>query len=121
MSERKKSTKYARAFYARNPWLRSWQWAKRRCEDPRHRCYGSYGGRGVKFLLTKDEVRRLWERDGAGAMVRPTLDRIESEVHYTFENCRFVEFEQNASTADKRHWRTRTAIKDAEALGEVGL
>jgi hypothetical protein len=50
----------------------------------------AYGGRGIKCDLTQEQVRQMWVRDGAENMIKPTLDRIDSDGHYTFGNCRFL-------------------------------
>ena len=79
----------------RKPWYESWKSAKRRCEDVNHKSYRRYGGRGIQFLLTKDQVSFLWVRDNAGAMDRPRLDRIDVDKHYEIGNCRFITEAEN--------------------------
>ena len=79
----------------RKPWYESWKSAKRRCEDPNHKSYGRYGGRGIKFLLTKDEVSFLWTRDLGHLQERPRLDRKDVDGHYCLSNCRFIPEKEN--------------------------
>lgn len=47
--------------------------------------------------LTSVEAETFWKRDGADRMSRPSLDRIDTgpRKHYTFENCRFIEWDAN--------------------------
>ena len=80
------------------PWLNYFGWAKRRCIHSE-----SYIKKGIKFLLTLEETKKLWFRDKAELLKRPSLDRIDSTGHYTYDNCRFIEFYYNAmrSTLDK--------------------
>lgn len=59
--------------------------------------YYNYGGKGIECRLTHQEVKRLWERDEAWKLDRPSLDRVDPAKHYTFENCRFIELEENIS------------------------
>lgn len=74
----------------KKPWYESWKSAVRRCTDPNHKSYGRYGGRGIQFLLTKDEVSFLWTRDRAHLIEKPRLDRKEVDGHYCLDNCRFI-------------------------------
>lgn len=74
----------------KKPWYESWKSAKRRCTDINHKSYYRYGGRGILFLLTREEVALLWNRDQAHLMDRPRLDRIEVDSNYFLDNCRFI-------------------------------
>lgn len=69
--------------------------AKQRCGNKNDPKYNYYGGKGIKFLLTMNEIAELWKRDGADKMDRPSLDRIDNAGNYVFSNCRFVEFVEN--------------------------
>ena len=84
---------YARqlAYRKRNPWVRLLEYARRRCIDPNERSFSSHGGKGVSCLITLPEIKTLWERDNAAALKKPSLDRIDSELDYTFANCRIIE------------------------------
>ena len=67
-----------------------------RCTYPKHIAYKYYGGRGIKNLLTFEELKTLWERDGAIQMKKPSIDRMDNAGHYVFENCRFIEQSENS-------------------------
>jgi len=84
---------YARqaAWRKRNPWARSVEFARRRCTDEKHKDYLFYGGRGLAVELTSEEAGRLWARDAASTMRAPSLDRVDSDKNYTFDNCRYIE------------------------------
>ena len=71
-----------------------------RCNNPNIKCYKYYGGKGVKCLITLDEVRMLYLRDNAGDMKQPSIDRIYGDGNYVFGNCRFIEAAENA----RRRW-----------------
>lgn len=74
---------------------------KARCENLNNDNYKYYGKRGIKCLITEYEVKILWERDKACMMKKPSIDRINNDGHYTFQNCRFIEQAEN-SVKDKR-------------------
>lgn len=88
-----------KAFEAKNPWYRAWQSAKQRCENPKGAGFKWYGGRGIKFRLSKEDVSFLWDRDAAQYQSSPSLDRINSHDDYSLENCRFIEKSENCRRA----------------------
>lgn len=51
--------------------------------------------KGIRAPITAAEAEKLWFRDGADRMVRPSLDRVDPSGHYSFENSRFMEWMDN--------------------------
>ena len=96
-SAKKRVSKWVRL----NPWSRSHWAARDRCLNKKNASYKSYGGRGIKHELSRLDVKRLWLRDSAELMVAPTIDRIDNEGDYSFNNCRFMERTENS-----KHTRT---------------
>ena len=82
-------------FWSKKPWYMSYIDAKRRCVNKERVHYKSYGKKGIKFLLTKEEYDKLWFRDKAYNMKQPTIDREDNDGHYEYSNCRFIEMEEN--------------------------
>jgi len=95
------SREYHRKIRLETPWAFHLQYAKQRCNDPNTCNYKWYGGKGVKLNLTMDEMKKLYLRDNAGDMKRPTIDRIDSNSNYTFGNCRFLELSENIKRSKK--------------------
>jgi len=91
------STSRWKKYYNKHPWYKFLKWARRRCNDSKTLSWSWYGGKGVKCLLTIDDVKKLWVRDDADNLLRPSLDRIDSDGNYVFENCRFIELTENVS------------------------
>ena len=77
------------------PWRKHFYAARRRCENKKDSHYYCYGDRGIKFLLTKEELKKLWFRDKAYEMKKPSIDRIDNDGHYEYSNCRFIEMSEN--------------------------
>ena len=95
-----------KAYLKARPWYGSWSCAKTRCTNQSVNCYKRYGGRGIKFLLTKEETAYLWERDEAYLMNKPTIDRIDNDGHYEFANCRFIEKSDNSTKGNyESRWK----------------
>ena len=42
-----------------------------------------------------DDMKELWFRDRADLMKCPSIDRIDNKKHYTKDNCRYIELEDN--------------------------
>jgi len=78
------------------PWKSSCNHAKDRCNNPNNKMYKYYGGKGVKFLMTMEDFKKLWFRDKAYLMKSPTIDRINNNGHYEVVNCEYVERSKNS-------------------------
>ena len=68
---------------------------KHRCNNPNASDYKYYGGKGIKCLLSLEELKFIWARDLGDLMYRPTVDRIDSNGNYTLDNCRILEHVDN--------------------------
>ena len=77
------------------PWKRHFSRAKARCQNKNTTNYCRYGGRGIKFLMTKEDFKFLWFRDKAYNMKKPSTDRIDNDGNYELSNCRFIEQSEN--------------------------
>lgn len=80
-----------RSFCLKNPWYVSLRKARERCRNKKEHNYPHYGGRGILCLLTVQDMRTLWDRDGGKNLKKPTIDRINPDGHYELSNCQFIE------------------------------
>ena len=85
-------------------WKVSYHLAKQRCNNPKNPNYKYYGGRGIKFLMTLQDFKYLWDRDKGYNMSIPTIDRKDNDGNYTVDNCRFIEKSEN--TRKRNYERT---------------
>lgn len=83
------------------PWKETLSGIKQRCNNPNNEDYKYYGGKGIKCLITSEELKELWFRDKAYLMKKPSIDREENDGNYEYENCRFIELRENIGK-DKR-------------------
>jgi len=88
------------------PWINTYYAARQRCTDPNCQFYKRYGGRGIKCLITKEELKRLWFRDKAWLLKIPSIDRKDNNDNYTFENCRYIEMGANTAKANRERNNT---------------
>lgn len=87
-----------RALRAKYPWRYHLYDARKRCtnKNQQYYYYYCYGGRGIKCLLTNEEIEELWFRDRAYTLEIPSLDRKDKNKNYTYGNCKFIEMIENA-------------------------
>lgn len=87
---KEKKKQYERMYKEKYPWYSHFKSAKERCKS-----YGIYFKNGTKFSMTMDDFKFLWLRDKANEMTQASIDRINSDLHYTLDNCRFIEMTEN--------------------------
>ena len=83
------------------PWFPHFRDAKSRCLNKNNSRFYRYGGRGIKFKMTKDDFKLLWNRDKAFNMKKPSIDRVNNNSHYRLSNCRFIEMSLNTAKGNK--------------------
>ena len=108
IDHREERNEYQREYDRRKrvemPWVTHFTSAKQRCTNPSHTAYKYYGGKGIEFKLTMEEVWYLYERDNAKDMKKPSIDRIYGDSNYTFGNCRFIEQAENSRLGAAEMW-----------------
>lgn len=77
------------------PWAKAYANAKARCQKQNEAKYKYYGARGIECHIKPTDVKMAYYRDKAYEMKCPSLDRIDPLGHYTVDNIRFIEFEEN--------------------------
>ncbi len=68
---------------------------KQRCNNPNNKRYKDYGLRGIKCLITEEELEFLWFRDKAWLLKEPSIDRKDNDGNYELSNCQFIEMDIN--------------------------
>ena len=84
-----------RGYREKYPWLATLLKINYRCNDPKCVSYKYYGGKGIKNLLTLKDLKLMWIRDNADKMKKPSIDRVDSNLDYKIDNCRYIEHSDN--------------------------
>lgn len=78
-----------------NPWVNTRRSIWNRTHYSYYPGYKNYGGKGIKCLISSDELKTIWFRDKAFRMKSPSIDRIDNNGHYEFKNLRYRERSEN--------------------------
>lgn len=91
-----KASEYRKRHFAKFPWRATFHSIVSRCkgQNPSGRKY--YVPRGIKCQITMMELEYIWHRDRAFKMVKPSIDRKNSNGNYVFSNCRYIEHRENS-------------------------
>ena len=88
-AERLRATSTKHGYYG-TPTFRSWIKMKDRCLNQNHKYYALYGGRGIKIDPKWMEFKGFLEDMGEMPLPKYSLDRIDNDLDYTADNCRWI-------------------------------
>lgn len=123
---RKKISNRRKKYYKKFPWKKTLINIKQRCNNKNNTKYKNYGNRGIKCLITEEEIKQLWFRDKAYLMQKPSIDRIDNDGNYILENCQFIESKENSKKTTKikpilQYDKLGNFIKEWRCINEAGI
>jgi len=114
IKNKKKIWNSIKNYYAKFPWKKSLVDIKQRCINPNNKSYKDYGGRGIKCLITANELKDLWFRDKAYELKQPSINRKDNDGNYCIENCEYIELGLNSAEMNIRTKRKKVHQFDLE-------
>ena len=106
---------------------RIWRNMRLRCSDTKHARYHVYGGKGIKVCNDWDNsFTKFWLDMQDGYTDEMTIDRINSNLGYAKENCRWVTLKENSSRSRATPTQqidlvTKCVVKVWNSAREAGL
>ena len=92
----------------KNPWYKHLKSTRQRCNDKNASNYKWYGAKGIKCLLTIEDIKYLWNRDKTWLFKEAHLSRNIHDESYYLDNCYFSSKKENITESNKR---TKTKVK----------
>ncbi len=82
------------------PEYRAWRGMKKRCSNKNNKSYRRYGGRGIIVCKRwQDSFQAFYDDMGKKPFLKATIDRIDNDLGYYKENCRWIIFTENIRNA----------------------
>jgi len=86
----------------KTPTYRSWSGMKQRCRYPKHKDYHNYGGRGIDVCDEWHDSFETFYKDMGKRPKGMSIDRVDTNLGYFLENCRWADANQQARNTCKR-------------------
>ncbi|MHA2013336.1 MAG: hypothetical protein ACTSWG_13280 [Candidatus Helarchaeota archaeon] len=83
-------------------WYKHWKAGRQRCNNKNASNYKYYGGKGIKFLLTQEECKKLYFEACAWIFKQAQLYRKDHNKDYTYDNCYFSNKTKNVGERNSR-------------------
>lgn len=87
-----------------------WADMKTRCDNQKHKWFPEYGGRGITYQDSWKSFENFWKDMEEGYSDSLTLDRIENDLGYTKDNCRWAPATQQSHNQRKSYNSTNKYI-----------
>jgi len=84
---RERASERTAAGATQHPLYQTWRSMRKRCNNPNHKSYHRYGGRGIKVCERWDHFYLFVEDMGEKPTPHHTLEREDNNGDYTPDNC----------------------------------
>jgi hypothetical protein len=97
------ATKHGQAGRTKSREYKSWRAMKARCMNPNNPAYKNYGGRGITVFPEWVQSFEAFYRDMGERPEGKTLDRVNNDLGYFPNNCRWATPKEQIANQRKRH------------------
>lgn len=98
------------------PEYRCWKTMRQRCTNPRNPKYPSYGGRGITVCERWNSFEMFVADMGPRPSPRHSIDRINNDLGYSPENCRWAS--EKSQARNRRSSRVVTCNGESRTVAE---
>lgn len=109
--ERPKSARNWKHGLAHTKTYKIWAAMKGRCQNPNDKDYPGYGGRGITVCERWQSFENFYEDMGEKPIDR-SIDRIENNLGYCKDNCRWATPTEQNNNSTNVHWIEFNGVKD---------
>lgn len=106
-----------------HPLYQRWEGMRARCKNPNHVAYGRYGAIGLKVCASWDDFWKFVEDMGPQPTKIHTIDRLNNELGYSSDNCRWATPAEQSRNTERNYWIEheghRLTIRDWEIKNGV--
>lgn len=93
---------------SKSPEYQVWADFKYRCNNPNHRYYNDYGGRGITYHFLWENFENFYKDMGKRPSSKHSLDRINNELGYCKDNCKWATLKEQL--LNRRPYRTKKGL-----------
>ena len=101
----------------RTKWSETYRKIHARCNSKKHPSHKWYKDREMNISIR--ELKIIWFRDKAYELKRPSIDRIDNNKGYFFDNLRYIELSENV----RKYWKydrfNKVPPKEGESNGKT--